>query len=349
MKKKIYKTLFTVLFTILFTELILRFFFCQQLNKTDYVYYNKIQLNDSSAFDTHNCSYKNLTVRITNKDRNVDFNLTYDKNGYRITKPVAISGQYENLPKIIFVGCSFAEGANIDDTCAYAYLIQNETKKYDILNAGISGFGAAMSLYKLQQSLNNTNNNISTVIYMYGSFHLIRDIENLKWENTFKYNTGILETYKKNKLTDSGRINERLFIYGKSNENDSTYVTKKTISLTPGIINQSYVYRAIELIYENIQYKLLFNKMQQTNLKLVKEMSTLCKKNNIRYIVYSLTRNDKPSVLLENFCTQNKIEFYYSGVDIHNKSYTFNLDNHYNQKGNILVAKDLLEILKIDN
>lgn len=349
MKKKIYKILFTIFLTVLFTELILRFFFYQQLNKSDYVYYNKIQLNDSSVFDSHNSSYKNLSIRITNKDRNVGFNLSYDKYGYRITKPTSIYPQYENLPKVIFLGCSFAVGTNVDDTCVYSYLMQNETKKYNILNAGIAGFGAAMSLFRLKENINKRNNNISTIVYMYGSFHLIRDVENLKWENTFKHNTGILETYKKNKLIDSTKINDRLFIYGKSTVNDSIYLTKKIINIAPGIMKQSYIFRALELIYENIQYKLLLNKMQHTNFRLVNEMNTLCKKNKIRYIVYSVTKGDKPTTLLETFCKENSIEFYYSCVDINNKSYTFSGDNHYNQEGHKLVKEDLLKILKIDN
>ncbi len=339
MKKK----LLYCIYIVIFIEIFLRIFYNDHLNTKVLPYYNNIEFNDSSVLSIKDAIYKNFTKRTINQERNVDYFTTYDKLGYRITKPLNTYYKYNDLPKLLFLGCSFCEGVNVNDQYTFPYLLQHNLSTYNIINAGIGGYGAAMACNRLNQNISDST--LHTVIYMYGSFHLQRDVENKKWENSYKKIPAIVTSYKNNQFISKKSYYKRLFVYGKSTNDNTIKIIHKVKKIKANIFEYIYTIRAILNIYENLESILLSSKMQKTNLLLVKKMNDLCKSRKINFIVYSMTRKDQASTELERFCHKHNIFFIYSKVDINDKNLIFPNDNHYNVLGHQLIEKDILNII----
>ena len=109
--------------------------------------------------------------------RHLDFRATYTiaSDGNRPTGSVAASDR-----QVWFLGGSFTFGHGVDDQETFASILaQREWQDFEVLNAGVNGWGSGQCLIRLQELLSATPTPPRLVVYTWISHHAHRNADRL--------------------------------------------------------------------------------------------------------------------------------------------------------------------------
>jgi len=233
---------------------------------------------------------------------------------------------------LYFLGCSHVFGDGLNDNQTLPYFVNKyANKKYKISNYGFSGYGTHQALSILKNEIllskeieENTN---SCVIYSFIPAHFERAAGYKLWDpNGPKYEV------ENNQLIFKGSFDENNFI-------KENYVTKRLKT----IWKNAYIYKSI------FAPKLKTEDVIRVS-EIVKEMASVLKEKNIRFIVL-LGRSDLNNTKENKFYQElklNQIEHYFvSNIipNINDKDYTIYGDGHPNEKYNSVLGKFLVKKL----
>lgn len=344
MTKSILKTILICLIAIIFFELICRLYY-STLNTKKYNYKLDFCLNDSSIIDIKNHEFRNLKLKL---DENDDFSFyqTINKDGCRITYSNEERKNYKNKPKIIFTGCSFTEGDKVNDTSVFAYLLQNKSNNYEIINAAKGGFGATMALKKIHY-LTEKYNNVEYVFYNYVSFHKARDYKNYSWiSNMLKAKIELTLIKNDSIISSTKNIRNGYFIFSELNSNNKPYqITYHPSKAYIKLLDISKLFLFLNTSYSYYELKAKEKRITKIHDSLILEMNDYCKKNGINFILANMS-TDNESNRVKDLCVKNNIRYFDYGIDFDSPKYSYNpIDCHPNNIGHSLMADKLLSFL----
>ena len=258
-------------------------------------------------------------------------------NERRVVKPKNINKNGQKA--IIVFGCSFAEGAFLEDNETFEYKLSNLTN-YTVYNRGFSGFGLGQMVWQTKQKefYEDIKEPVDYVIYIYILDHLRRIYEH-------KY----------------GHIN----VYLGYEENNGKLIEKNPLTLQ---LNRFYL---ISNFFQNIIFSKIYlnKKNDDKNFDLIKLHFEEARKElqkrypNVKFIIIKhpfgvMTSNDMDSYsLLNSYTTKRWQELEDEGflvydlkdvldVDITSDEYTFP-DGHPNEKAWNIVTKKLVKDLNL--
>jgi hypothetical protein len=112
-----------------------------------------------------------------------------NKSGYRNT------GKFhgKNLPTIAVIGDSFAFGSEVDDKHSLPFLLNQKSKKYNVINLAVPAYGHGQML--LNYKNNKLNKNIKHTLLIFLETDMYRNVMSFRdfGKPSFHNNNGILE------------------------------------------------------------------------------------------------------------------------------------------------------------
>lgn len=97
-----------------------------------------------------------------------------DEQGNRVTK-----ASYD-LPKILFVGCSYTFGHGVEDDSNYVAILQSKLPSFKLVNTAVNAYGTGQAYLTLRQSLARYKN-IQLVVYPFINQHAHRNYLRKEW------------------------------------------------------------------------------------------------------------------------------------------------------------------------
>ena len=272
---------------------------------------------------------------------------------------------------ILFIGDSFTEGVGLNYENTFVGIIENKisSKKnnYEVLNAGVISYSPIVILSKLNHIINKRKLPINKVFVVLSNGDLHDDIfrynsisdDYVVSHNDF-YNNKILVNL--NNFIKSNTIFYQLFkkIFPISNLITDIKKTNKTEYNKKKILNILNSKPDHQHVISNEAFLLWGEKALNKSTLYLQEIYNLLNKKNIDLTLILIQEaifvlNDLDSTFYENhwkdFSKKNNIEFIFvknyheNYKDKYNayKDMFFLGDNHFNENGNRLIAKEILE------
>jgi len=240
---------------------------------------------------------------------NVKWISTHDKDGHRITS----SETRTDTASLWIFGCSFTYGWGLNDQDTYSYLLQKRFPNMGVKNFAIGGHGTLQTLIQLEDELKKTAPP-KTIIVAYGDFHDIRNVGSplhLKAFNRIKQMSAFRYPY-------AHFTNNML----------SVSYAKLDYSGIP-FSNKLRILKFIEDQYDQYIDKSL-DRQNITRILLLK-IATICKENDIRFLLAGINRTDKTKEMLRLVSSKDIVTFDMS-VDLSSAEFIVKFDGHPNEK-----------------
>ena len=113
-----------------------------------------MEISDITEYDPHLGYVVKAGVSVKMKNSRNESTLTTDRYGFRMNFVEKVSSDYISNKKILAVGDSFAFGAEVENDQTWPACIEKRTKQ-QILNGGIFGYGAAQSVLRASNIIQN--------------------------------------------------------------------------------------------------------------------------------------------------------------------------------------------------
>ena len=225
--------------------------------------------------------------KVTVDDKYI-FNATHLASTLRITHPLP---SYDNIslkPEIWIFGCSFTYGWRLNDKETYPWILQEYLPNYEVVNFGVVGYGTLQALIQFKEAIKKKKPYLAIIAY--ASLHDER--------NTFlRKRMKIVAAYNKlgPLIQPYARLdyNNRL-CFGVATAEYPEFPLMRHLSLV----------RWIEEKYDDIED--LFYRSHEVSKAIIKEISILCKEDNVELIVAGIVSDPKTMDML-NYCKSQGI------------------------------------------
>lgn len=261
----------------------------------------------------------------------IHYTCTHDEDSMRIlttSKPT-------NFEKTIDIhGCSFTYGMGVDDSLAFPFLLQKAFSNRRFRSFAVPGFGNVQALIRLQYQIKNKDVP-NVLIVCYANFHDERNALNSQYRKSLYH--GFLNANEKI---------QPLFHQSKmpfyTINNGLQYQDWKTIYHNWSGRNHL---ASINSIQDAIEIMTINDGKAETH-EILLTINDLCQKNNIQFIVATLTKNDSTTIT-QHFCKQKNITVWDIGLDLSNTNYNnMPYDIHPNVAAHGIFGEQLMNRLK---
>lgn len=251
----------------------------------------------------------------------------------------------EKLPEIWFMGCSYTYGYNLDDKETYPYLIDSAINKYHFINMGCPGDGTLHQYLRLKKHLSKTTNFPSAVIVNYVAFSNPRNCMNPIYKQTLRDAYYALRESRFYDKVKNKTFCKFPFINPKDTMGIVSYMSLNSImgSEFPLIRHSAFANTINNSINNFLSNP---DKEKEISFGILKQISNLCKKNNINYFVSYLEPQGTNSNLL-TYCRANQISTINLSINFEDKN-LFNIPGdsfHPNANANRIIMRKFLDFM----
>jgi hypothetical protein len=179
-------------------------------------------------------------------------------------------------------GDSITYGWSVNDEEAYPWLLREKFPDYEVVNFGVSGYGTLHSLIQLREALKN-GKRPELVILAYASWHDVR--------NTFI-------RIRRKMLAPSAHLGPLAQPYARLTSDGKLDIFMDTVEYREfPLMRYSAFMHALEESYD--RYEERHARSHEVTKAIIKEMSDLCRSQQIEFVVVSLTSDPTTSDMLE--------------------------------------------------
>ncbi|WP_148285390.1 SGNH/GDSL hydrolase family protein [Nonlabens dokdonensis] len=264
------------------------------------------------------------------------FTSTHQENQ---TRRVAFKEERQiDSEKIAVLGCSFTYGYGVNDEEHFTSLLQKRHPNFDFVNYGVIGYGTTHGYLQLKKW--DENNEVpKMVILNFATDHFNRNVLSSSYRRALSigFNRSLGNT---NQLMNDARypvtLNSKLEIsHVKWNEMYEDWMGRSVFS------SINFIQTKSDEIND------LANQPVEITYSLIKEMKTICDKNNAKFIVSFLDENEQSKTLKERLTnlgiTMVDVDFDFQNKKMINYPY----DNHPNALGHKMIADKIDERLEL--
>ncbi|MDG1428588.1 MAG: hypothetical protein P8H56_05530 [Crocinitomicaceae bacterium] len=328
MKKRILYILFLLIITPLCFEGALRIMGYTGFTNIDY----------SLVSSPKNClvSSNDMGLALADGSFNVTINEGHSykvthRNGERITSDTEL---HDSLSQVFMMGCSYTYGMGVEDDQNFVYLLQQGLPNYNVRNFGVPGFGTVQSYLQIKREIEN-GTIPEIVIINYCDFHSERNslLPSYRRNLAIGFNNSNNEAKKEMSSSRIPYMKDGLVAFENWNSLYKDWSGRETFAMINYL--QS---RADRSVTGSIDF-------DQNNLDIFLKIKDICAKNNIRFVVNGLLKNQETKKFL-NQLEKEKIETLEVSLDLTKKEYN-NLpyDSHPNKEAHANYAKTFLSTL----
>lgn len=214
------------------------------------------------------------------------FTVTHDAHGMRITHPPAAVDRPPK-PEIWILGCSLTHGWSLNDEETYPWLVQQALPDYEVVNAGMMGYGTLQARLLFQEML-ASRPKPAVVVLAYGTFHDFR--------NTFI-------RLRRKAVAPYNRLGPIVQPYARLNGvGDVDYFMAPVAYQEFPLMRYSALMHMIEMTYDT--YEARSSHSDMVSRILVRNLALFCEKNEIRFVVAGISSDSGPMLA---FCQNCKI------------------------------------------
>lgn len=263
-----------------------------------------------------------------------DYTVSYQQ-GYSFTfKNTAQNGRWcgmpvaENPDTLLILGCSYAFGFGVDDTCTMPYYLQQQLPNTAVVNLATPGYSTVQQLLSLQQWL-STHKAPKKVLLCYASFHDNRNVLSRSCvKNFYRGNDGAGEGIKKLET----------FHYPKANEGGQLVYTQVRYPMYRAC-KYSALVNLVDDTYNSVSEK--NGHAQETTLKVLDNLAQTAAKNGIELYFFSYSANDISLSAVKRMQDRG-VNTHVTTIPIFDKEYTlYPYDPHPNAKAHSINANEI--------
>lgn len=254
------------------------------------------------------------------------FNATHSSNGLRVTSSADYCKEPVLKDEIWIFGCSFAYGWGLSDNETFPWLLQEKLPKFEIVNFGTFGYGTIHALFQFKEAIIKRHKP-RVIILTYASFHDERNVFMRKRRKTVVVWRGLgnlSQPYAR--LSYDGKLD-----YGMAKAGYHDFFLSRYSSFANWLENRFN-------IIENY-----FSHSRQISRAIIKELSVLCKANEIELVVAGIISDPLTRNMLK-YCAEEGISTVDISVDMNNKENKLD-DGHPNFIANKKYANKLFNFL----
>ncbi|MBI4849795.1 MAG: hypothetical protein HY808_14690 [Nitrospirae bacterium] len=93
----------------------------------------------------------------------------------------------KTIPEVWIFGCSYTWGWLLDDSETFSYILQERLRETRVRNFSVNGYGTIHALLQLRNIVNGKNTEGATAVFVYNSFHLLRNAVTPEWLSAFQW------------------------------------------------------------------------------------------------------------------------------------------------------------------
>ncbi len=237
----------------------------------------------------------------------------------------------QSVRKIIFIGGSFTQGFAIDNAQTFSFKLQSKTKKLNIENYGVGGYGTFQSFLKLKQLIKQYDQ-IKFIFYGYVEHHDLRNIAQDSWL-------------------------KMLYQYSRRGAIDLPFATLDNENLIQGDLTRyfkipfSEYSSFIHFVEKKIMYFISKKRYKQRHLvtnTIIKEMSEISNKNGMIFVNLFLNSSIRKVSQMKLFFEKNNIKYLDCNQEKLDEKYIVKNEGHPNEKLHLIWSNCIFEYLKTE-
>jgi len=320
--------IFLIILTFTFGEIALRIMGYKPWEVVE----SDIVVEPARKFSTKNptLGYTNLPgkFKVTLGRSSYSFYVTHLSNNLRATHPLDTYNNKDSKGEIWIFGCSNTYGWGVNDEQTYPWLVQERFPRYEVVNFGVPGYGTIHALIQLKEAL-KSRNKPEVAILAYASFHDIRNTyTRAQRKCTAPYNKlgVVFQPYAG--LDWKGKL--------------YLYMARLEYKEFPFMRYSAFVHW-LENRYNDIERKFYY-RSHDVSKALIKEMSRICLKNGIKFIVAGIYPDPHTAEMLE-YCKKEGIKSVDVSIEYNKKNTNYPYDGHLSPLGHKKLAQKLIPFL----
>lgn len=247
-----------------------------------------------------------------------------------------------------FHGCSFTYGMGVDTDKAFPYLLQEKIKdRVRISNQAVPGYGNIQNLLSLKNRLKEGDRDIpDTIIMFYASFHDERNTLTPHYRAHLYYGFLNMDNDIKKRFNNAEQVR---FPYATLEKNELVIKNSALNNLFKPLPFREY--SATINMVQNILITKKTNAIPANDIsvKILMDMDSLCKENDIEFIVASIVKDEVSEKTLKKLRAAGVVTFD-MGIDIlnDNKYNNYPYDSHPNELAHRIYADRLYHYLNFE-
>lgn len=265
-------------------------------------------------------------------NKELQFTVCHNLDSNRVSDNTNVN-MYDNILHVY--GCSYAYGTGVDDSSTFSFQLQKKLTKTKVINYSVPGYGTLQSYLLLKKNIERKKKP-NIVLLAYAPFHEERNL--------------MLRSYQQKLYMgyDALRIKNIRHISYPFLQNSNDVLAIKRFTINDYKPTPFFKYLAVSYMIEKIRIRLSENKIkkQESTITLINEINKLCVENDIFLIVIDVDKS-KGSLIVENFCFNNKINYVDISPNFDNSNYkNLPYDNHPNYLAHKAYTDNILKYFK---
>ncbi len=266
--------------------------------------------------------------KITLNDK-VIFTTAHNLGGVRKTLGAKSLGK----PSVVFLGCSFTYGYGVNDNNTFASYIQGMFPDENVLNLGVIGYGTIQSYLQLKKRLATEKPKLA--VLNFSSLHFMRNTLSPRYRSNLKIG------YKRSSDKVETLMTKARFPYMDHCDAKIKFQPWETMYSNWPLRDWLASVNGMQIIYDQYSYQ---SDEVKVTACIINKMDSICKENNVRFIVSCLDSNEETKRLkkiLSPSIYWHDINFDFSSKELTHLPF----DSHPNKKGHKLIADKLYPII----
>jgi len=219
-------------------------------------------------------------------------------------------------------------GIDADCNGRQNWLIQEKFPNYEVVNFGVPGYGTIHSLIQLREALQKQNKP-EIAILAYASFHDQRNTYTRAQRKCIAPYDKLGTVLPYASIDQKGRLNY--------------YMAKLEYHEFP-LMRYSAFIHWLESRYNDVE-RVYYYRSREVSKALIKEMSRLCSRNGIKFVVAGICSDRHTSEMLE-YCKKEGIKSVDISIEYNNKTTNYPFDGHLSPLGHIKIGEKLISFLR---